>query len=85
VAEASLGLSLLVGTLIGRESGLLHTSALGLLALCVAITPANIYMWTHGARLPLSQPSPPPFFHLIRFAVQALLFALFLDLGTINI
>ena len=51
----------------------------GLLLLTVAVTPANIYMYTHGATmgagpLPLS-------FHYVRFAVQCVLLGLLATLA----
>jgi len=82
VAEVFLGYLLMYGSFTSMfiSTDVLNASALGLFVLCVAITPANIYMYTHGARLPLSQPSPPVIFHYIRFAIQALLLGLLLDL-----
>ena len=51
----------------------------GLLLLTVAVTPANIYMYTHGATMgtgPL-----PLTFHYIRFAVQCVLLGLLATLA----
>lgn len=49
--------------------------ALLLLALTILVTPANIYMYTHGAKLPMSGPPIPVKFHYIRLSVQVILFA----------
>ena len=51
----------------------------GLLLLTIAVTPANIYMYTHGATMgtgPL-----PLTFHYIRFAVQCVLLGLLATLA----
>ena len=48
-------------------------SAAALLLLTVAVTPANIYMYTHGAVMGPDMPPLDLSFHYIRFAVQVLL------------
>lgn len=53
-----------------------------LLLLTILVTPANIYMYTHGARLPVKGPETPITFHLIRGAMQVLLFVIFYELAT---
>mmetsp|Transcript_28170 Transcript_28170/g.28456 ORF Transcript_28170/g.28456 Transcript_28170/m.28456 type:complete len:253 (+) Transcript_28170:34-792(+) len=56
-------------------------SALVLLVLTVLVTPANIYMFTHGAKLPREGPEVPVSFHAIRGAMQISLFTSFYIFG----
>jgi len=63
VAEILLGTLLSVGyaaSLVGYSSdltdGLIPCASLGLLVLTLLVTPSNIYMLTHGAKLPKSNP-----------------------------
>jgi uncharacterized membrane protein len=56
---------------------LTSNAALGLLILTILVTPANIYMYTHGAKLPMNGPAIPVTAHYIRLALQAVLFAQF--------
>jgi uncharacterized membrane protein len=51
-------------------------ASLALLALVYAVTPANIYMFTHGARLPIKGPQVGSQFHLIRGIMQAIILAM---------
>jgi len=54
-------------------------AALGLFVLTWAVTPANVYMYTHGATMgtgPL-----PLAFHYVRFAVQCVLLGLLATLA----
>lgn len=63
-------------------SELAHVSsdaALALLALTILVTPANVYMLTHGAKLPKSGPEVPISGHVIRLALQVVLFATFYE------
>mmetsp|Transcript_29527 Transcript_29527/g.48724 ORF Transcript_29527/g.48724 Transcript_29527/m.48724 type:complete len:296 (+) Transcript_29527:62-949(+) len=55
-------------------------SALALLVLTVLVTPANIYMFTHGATMGNMGPLDVSF-HYIRFAVQVALLSLLLTLA----
>ena len=50
-------------------------SALFTLLLVIGVTPANVYMFTHGRRLPRDGPEVPDNFHAIRGALQVVLFA----------
>jgi uncharacterized membrane protein len=87
VAELALGAGLSVGSLLNvlgmPSSGdfLVQYSSLGLLYLTILVTPANIFMFTHGARLPMSQPPVPVQFHYVRGAFQSVLFAQFYALA----
>ena len=56
-------------------------SALFLFALTVAVTPANIYMYTHGAKLPVSGPEVPIAGHIIRGILQVILLGLLLQMA----
>lgn len=90
VAEMIGGLWLLIGG-IADIFGLTLPAALGphvladgalwLLVLTILVTPANIYMLTHGARLPKDGPEIPIKFHMIRLAVQCILFTQFYELA----
>ena len=69
VAEILGGAGVIVGD--AAFPGCREASALGLFALTIAVTPANLYMWTHNA----PGPGPagtviPPAGHAARFALQ---------------
>ena len=55
----------------------MQDGATALLYLTIIVTPANIYMLTHGAKLPIEGPQVPINFHVIRLSIQCLLFAMF--------
>ena len=59
----------------GRATPLRQLSASALLVLAFAISPANVYMYTHGALMPGAGPDGPLAldFHYVRFAIQVLL------------
>eukprot|EP01041_Mallomonas_annulata_P002594 gene2594-5070_t len=89
IAEIILGLWLTIGG-VSQLAGLslpsfldnsIPNAASCLLLLTIAVTPANIYSYTHGARLPMSLPSPPVTTHYIRLLLQIVLFAAFYQLG----
>jgi uncharacterized membrane protein len=63
------------------NAGILSDSAACLLLLTVAVTPANIFMYTHGARLPMSGPPVGVEFHYVRFGFQIILLSLLLQMG----
>ena len=83
VAEALGGTGLLLGggleligfDLGGRARPLRQLSATALFLLMLAVSPANIYMYTHGALMVGTGPDGPLnlSFHYARFAVQVLL------------
>lgn len=52
------------------RAGLQADCALVCLVLTIGVTPANIYMFTHGARMPIHGPVPALHFHLIRAIFQ---------------
>jgi len=56
-------------------------AALGLLLLVIAVTPANIYMYTHGAKLPMDSPPVPIAFHVVRGILQCFLLSYFYALA----
>lgn len=74
VAEILGGTGLLLGAALGN-SNLRRSSAFALALLTLAVTPANIYMYTHGAIMVGAGPDGPlPLdFHYIRFALQVIL------------
>lgn len=89
VAEFAFGLWLTLAALfplLGFEfPALLGTgisdAAAALLALTILVTPANIYMYTHGAKLPVAAPEVPVAGHFIRGLLQIFLFTLFNNLA----
>ena len=85
VAELVGGFWLLLGgisnlglfTLPSVLGNVMQDGATALLLLTIAVTPANIYMLSHGAKLPIDGPQVPINFHFIRLAIQCLLFSMF--------
>jgi uncharacterized membrane protein len=63
------------------NAGLLSDSAAMLCLLTVAVTPANIYMMTHGAKLPKDGPELPLAGHAVRGIFQIILLALLYQMG----
>jgi uncharacterized membrane protein len=63
------------------NAGLLSDSAALLCLLTVAVTPANIYMMTHGAKLPKDGPELPLVGHAVRGIFQIILLALLYQMG----
>ncbi len=56
--------------------------AAGLYVLTWAVTPANIFMFTHGAKLPRNVEGEVPIsFHVVRFILQVVLLGLLYQLG----
>eukprot|EP00960_Hanusia_phi_P052988 761777-Hanusia_phi.AAC.4 len=87
VAEVLGGSGLLLGGILhalgkdklpGSMKGVKFASALALFFLTVAVTPANIYMYTHGATMPgLGPPGEIPVsFHAVRGLLQVVLLSL---------
>lgn len=77
VAEFAGGVGLLLGGLgVGAEVGLEQAAAAGLFALTLAVTPANVYMFSHGAQLPEGL-EVPVVGHAIRGFFQCVLLAFF--------
>ena len=92
VAEIIGGLGLSIGALSNKffginlpsisGSSLAADSALSLFLLTLAVTPANIYMFTHGARLPVNGPEVPLIGHLFRGILQVILLAFLLQMAS---
>eukprot|EP00752_Nemacystus_decipiens_P017367 g15563.t1 len=81
IAELAGGVGLALGGLgVGAELGLEKASAAGLFALVLAVTPANIYMFSHGAQLPEGL-EVPVVGHAIRGFFQCVLLAFFWTLA----
>lgn len=53
-------------------AGLMSDSAAALFLLTILVTPANVFMYTHGAKLPRDGPDVPWYGHLTRAALQVL-------------
>lgn len=81
IAEFAGGLGLSLGWLgLGANLGLDRAAALGLFTLTLAVTPANIYMFSHGAQLPEGLEVPVAG-HAIRGFLQCVLLAFFWTLA----
>ncbi|CAM9393486.1 unnamed protein product [Scytosiphon promiscuus] len=81
IAELAGGVGLALGGLgVGAELGLERAAAAGLFALVLAVTPANTYMFTHGAQLPEGV-EMPVVGHAIRGVLQSVLLAFFWTLA----
>lgn len=63
------------------SAGIGSDAAAGLLLLTAVVTPANIYMYTHGAKLPIEGPEVPVAGHAIRGVMQVVLFGLLYQMG----
>ena len=94
VAELVGGIGLLAGGLIDwlapvyvsspniiTPAGLESDCAAALFLLTIAVTPSNIFMYTHGARLPMEQPAVPISFHIVRFFMQVVLLGFLFQMG----
>jgi uncharacterized membrane protein len=96
LAELVGGLGLLAGGLIhwlappffpssltvATSAGLESDCAAALYFLTWAVTPANVFMFTHGAKLPMGvEGSIPIRFHVVRFVMQVVLLGFLYQLG----
>ena len=95
VAELVGGAGLLAGGLIDwlapvyvsspnivTAAGLESDCAAALYLLTWAVTSANIFMFTHGAKLPMDVEEPVPIsFHAVRFVMQVVLLGLLYQMG----
>ena len=63
------------------SAGIGSDAAAGLLILTAVVTPANVFMYTHGAKLPIDGPEVPVVGHLIRGIMQVVLFGLLYQMG----
>mmetsp|Transcript_20660 Transcript_20660/g.51311 ORF Transcript_20660/g.51311 Transcript_20660/m.51311 type:complete len:278 (-) Transcript_20660:169-1002(-) len=91
VAELAGGLGLLGGGLSSifgdstlaplTSAGLESDAAAALFVLTLAVTPANIFMYTHGAKLPMDSDPLPLNFHAIRWVMQVVLLGFLYQMG----
>ena len=88
VAEVVLGLGMAGGAALaasnladGGGRRLESVCAFGLFWLTVGVTPANVFMLTHGARLPRDSGPLPVAFHGVRLAVQSVFLGLLYRIG----
>jgi uncharacterized membrane protein len=87
IAEIIFGLWLTLGgaaelfgfTLPASLGPVTSDASLALLLLTILVTPANIYMLTHGAKLPKNGPEIPVVAHVIRLILQVVLFTTFYE------
>lgn len=63
------------------SAGLESDVAAALFLLVLLVTPANIFMFTHGAKLPMEGESVPLSFHAIRWVMQVILLGLLSQMG----
>jgi uncharacterized membrane protein len=64
------------------SAGLESDCAAALFLLTWAVTPANIFMFTHGAKLPMGVEEPIPVsFHVVRFVMQVVLLGFLYQMG----
>lgn len=81
LAELAGGIGLALGGFgVGAEVGLGQAAAAGLFVLTLAVTPANIYMFSHGAQLPEGVEIPVAG-HAVRGFFQCVLLAFFWTLA----
>jgi len=90
-AELAGGLGLLAGGILSifgssplspfTSAGLESDSAAALFLLTVAITPANIFMYTHGAKLPMDSEPLPLKFHAVRLVMQVVILGFLYQIG----
>ena len=90
-AELAGGLGLLAGgvsSIVGSSplapltsAGLESDSAAALFLLTLAVTPANIFMYTHGAKLPMESEPLPLQFHAVRWVMQVVLLGFLYQMG----
>jgi uncharacterized membrane protein len=86
VAETVGGLGMMLGS-VATLAGVEGTNyngycALFLFFMTVLVTPANVFMFTHGAKLPKDSDPLPVGFHGVRLLLQALLLALMYRIGS---
>lgn len=63
------------------SAGIGSDAAAGLLLLTAVVTPANVFMYTHGAKLPMEGPEIPVAGHAVRGVMQVVLFGLLYQMG----
>mmetsp|Transcript_34624 Transcript_34624/g.81632 ORF Transcript_34624/g.81632 Transcript_34624/m.81632 type:complete len:296 (+) Transcript_34624:125-1012(+) len=63
------------------SAGLESDSAAALFLLVLAVTPANIFMFTHGAKLPMASEPIPLSFHAVRWVMQVVLLGFLYQMG----
>jgi uncharacterized membrane protein len=63
------------------DAGIGSDAAAGLLLLTIVVSPANIFMYTHGAKLPKDGPELPVAGHAVRGIMQVVLFGLLYQMG----
>lgn len=90
-AELTCGLGLLVAGISSfagnsnlaplTRAGLESDSAAALFLLVLAVTPANIFMFTHGAKLPMESEPVPLSFHGVRWVMQVVLLGFLYQMG----
>jgi len=75
------GIGNLATTSFLTSAGLESDAAAALFLLVLLVTPANIFMFTHGAKLPMEGEAVPLSFHAVRWVMQVILLGLLSQMG----
>ena len=80
-AEVAFGLGLLASNFLLSDPSMTSLFGAGLFVLTAMVTPANIFQFTHGAKLPIESDPMPLVFYSIRFSIQVVLLGYLYQIG----